>query len=126
MNSPLRWVATALLLLTTSCAFHSSATHWNGLRDADGKPVFTDEATFRELREANGGVPPYAQKGQPQKPPPAGTVVVHHKNLCFGWWFMAVKKVESGEVDPAALVPMDKEAFEALLAADKAKGATGK
>ena len=93
---------------------------------ADGKPVFTDEATFRELREANGGVPPYAQKGQPQKPPPAGTVVVHHKNLCFGWWFMAVKKVESGEVDPAALVPMDKEAFEALLAADKAKGAKGK
>ena len=45
MNSPLRWVATALLLLTTSCAFHSSATHWNGLRDADGKPVFVKTTT---------------------------------------------------------------------------------
>ena len=92
----------------------------------DGKPVFTDEASFKELREANGGVPPYAQKGQPQKPPPEGTVVVHHKNLCFGWWFKAVKKVEAGDVDQSALVPMSKEAFEALLAADKAKGATGK
>ena len=92
----------------------------------DGKPVFTDEASFKELREANGGVPPYAQKGQPQKPPPEGTVVVHHKNLCFGWWFKAVKKVEAGDVDPSALVPLSKEAFEARLAADKAKGATGK
>ena len=45
MKSPLRWAATALLLLTTSCAFHSTATHWNGLRDADGKPVFVKTTT---------------------------------------------------------------------------------
>ena len=45
MNSQLRWVSIALLFLTTSCAFHSTATHWNGLRDADGKPVFVKVTT---------------------------------------------------------------------------------
>lgn len=45
MNSQLRWVSIALLFLTTSCSFHSTATHWNGLRDADGKPVFVKVTT---------------------------------------------------------------------------------
>lgn len=45
MNSPLRWASIALLFLSTSCAFHSTATHWNGLRDADGKPVFVKATT---------------------------------------------------------------------------------
>ena len=35
----------ALLLLTTACSFHSTASHWNGLRDADGKPVFVKTTT---------------------------------------------------------------------------------
>lgn len=45
MNSPLRWASVVLLLLSTSCSFHSTATHWNGLRDADGKPVFVKTTT---------------------------------------------------------------------------------
>lgn len=45
MNSPLRWASLALLLLSTACSFHSTATHWNGLRDADGKPVFVKQTT---------------------------------------------------------------------------------
>jgi hypothetical protein len=45
MNSPLRWASVALLLLATACSFHSTATHWNGLRDADGKPVFVKTTT---------------------------------------------------------------------------------
>lgn len=34
-----------LLLFCTACAFHSTATKWNGLRDADGKPVFVKTTT---------------------------------------------------------------------------------
>lgn len=45
MHSRLRWTGVALLLLTTACSFHSTATHWNGLRDADGKPVFVKTTT---------------------------------------------------------------------------------
>ncbi|MFT4843912.1 MAG: hypothetical protein ACI8UD_003646 [Planctomycetota bacterium] len=45
MNVPLRWASIALLFLSTSCAFHSTATHWNGLSDADGKPVFVKTTT---------------------------------------------------------------------------------
>tara|TARA_R110002072_G_scaffold228234_9_gene385292 strand:- start:76484 stop:76939 length:456 start_codon:yes stop_codon:yes gene_type:complete len=45
MNSRLRWASIALLFLSTSCSFHSTATHWNGLRDADGKPVFVKATT---------------------------------------------------------------------------------
>jgi len=45
MNSSLRWASVALLMLSTACSFHSTATHWNGLRDADGKPVFVKTTT---------------------------------------------------------------------------------
>jgi hypothetical protein len=45
MISQLRWGSIALLFLTTSCAFHNTATHWNGLRDADGKPVYVKQTT---------------------------------------------------------------------------------
>jgi hypothetical protein len=45
MKSILRWASAALLLLSTACSFHSTATHWNGLRDADGKPVFVKTTT---------------------------------------------------------------------------------
>lgn len=45
MNSPMRWAAAALLLASTACSFHSTATRWNGLYDADGKPVFVKTTT---------------------------------------------------------------------------------
>lgn len=45
MNSPIRWASVALLLLSSACSFHSTATRWNGLRDADGKPVYVKTTT---------------------------------------------------------------------------------
>ena len=45
MNPILRWASMALLVLTSACSFHSTATHWNGLRDADGKPIFVKTTT---------------------------------------------------------------------------------
>lgn len=45
MNSPLRLATLALFLLTTACSFHSTATRWNGMYDADGKPVFVKTTT---------------------------------------------------------------------------------
>ncbi|MCK5944243.1 MAG: hypothetical protein KAI24_19810 [Planctomycetes bacterium] len=41
----MRTAALALLLLTTACSFHSTATHWNGVLDADGRPVFLKTTT---------------------------------------------------------------------------------
>jgi hypothetical protein len=34
-----------LLGVTSSCAFHSTATHWNGRVGADGKPIFVKTTT---------------------------------------------------------------------------------
>jgi len=45
MNSHLRWATLALLLFSTACSFHSTATRWNGMYDADGKPVFVKTTT---------------------------------------------------------------------------------
>ena len=42
------WIRTISLLLFASasaCSFYNTATHWNGLRDADGKPVFVKTTT---------------------------------------------------------------------------------
>jgi hypothetical protein len=41
----MRWATLALFLATTACSFHSTATHWNGMYDADGKPVFVKTTT---------------------------------------------------------------------------------
>ena len=35
----------SLALLASACSFHSTATHWNGLRDIDGKPIFVKSTT---------------------------------------------------------------------------------
>ncbi|MFK7740156.1 MAG: hypothetical protein AB8H80_07515 [Planctomycetota bacterium] len=35
----------ALICAAGACSFHSTATHWNGLRDADGKPIFVKATT---------------------------------------------------------------------------------
>ncbi|MEZ6037657.1 MAG: hypothetical protein R3F29_09260 [Planctomycetota bacterium] len=45
MNRLLRSSLLCSLLATTACSFHSTATHWNGMRDADGKPVFVKTTT---------------------------------------------------------------------------------
>lgn len=45
MDAPLRWISVAALFFSTSCAFHSTATHWNGLRDLDGKPIYVKSTT---------------------------------------------------------------------------------
>ena len=45
MNATLRWISVAALSFSTSCAFHSTATHWNGMRDIDGKPVYVKSTT---------------------------------------------------------------------------------
>jgi len=46
MNSPTRWATLAtLLFFCSACSFHSTATRWNGLRDADGKPVYVKSTT---------------------------------------------------------------------------------
>ncbi|MFK7740158.1 MAG: hypothetical protein AB8H80_07525 [Planctomycetota bacterium] len=37
--------AAAMATLLGSCTFHSTAVHWNGLRDADGHPVFIKSST---------------------------------------------------------------------------------
>lgn len=41
----LRLLAIPALLATTACSFHSTATRWNGMRDADGHPVFVKTTT---------------------------------------------------------------------------------
>jgi hypothetical protein len=33
------------ILLLCACSFHSTATHWNGRTDAEGKPVFVQTTT---------------------------------------------------------------------------------
>lgn len=46
MNSSLRTACLALLLFTTtSCAFTSTATSWNGMCDPEGNPVFLKTTT---------------------------------------------------------------------------------
>jgi hypothetical protein len=43
---PLRIVALFALSLLTGCAFHHTATDWNGHIGADGKPVFVQTSTY--------------------------------------------------------------------------------
>lgn len=47
MHRCLSRIATTLTLLTvaSACSFHSTATHWNGVRDSDGRPVFVKTTT---------------------------------------------------------------------------------
>ncbi|MBZ0151230.1 MAG: hypothetical protein K8J09_06825 [Planctomycetes bacterium] len=39
------FVGMALLFVTAGCAFHSTATHWNGRVGTDGKPIFVKTTT---------------------------------------------------------------------------------
>ena len=45
MNRTIRTLSVLSLLFATACSFHSTATRWNGMRDADGKPVFVKTTT---------------------------------------------------------------------------------
>jgi hypothetical protein len=45
MVNLLRFTFLSSLLLVSGCSFHSTATHWNGRTDADGKPVFVQTTT---------------------------------------------------------------------------------
>jgi hypothetical protein len=45
MTSIPRVAAVAALSFASACSFHSTATHWNGRVDQDGKPVFVKTTT---------------------------------------------------------------------------------
>ena len=86
---------------------------------ANGQPRYSKELTFKECKEANGGVPPYAPQGQPSQPPPDDTVICHHRHTCYDHWRRTHKAVRHGKAPPEVLEPMSKAEFSTLLKNDR-------